>query len=172
MKKVVFMAVALATLTFTSCTKESASAKIKAENVKEAETRDAAISKGAPIIEWDKTEHDFGTMDQGDKVETIFTLTNVGEGALIVSKAKGSCGCTVPQWPREAIAPGSTAEIKVIFNSRGKKNKTTNTITLTTNTEKGSEVVRIKAFVKVPEHKKNSINSELTIDKKKPLIKD
>ena len=167
MKKVVFMAVALATLTFTSCTKESASAKIKAENVKEAEQRDASINKGAPIIEWDKTEHDFGNINQGDKVETIFTLTNVGEGDLMVTKAKGSCGCTVPQWPREAIAPGKTAEIKVVFNSRGKKNKTVNTITLTTNTEKGNEVVRINAFVKVPE-------SKITDDKSKskPLIND
>jgi len=153
MRKVVFMAVALATLTFTSCTKESASAKVKAENVKEAELRDAAINKGAPAIEWDKTEHDFGTINQNDKVETVFTLTNVGEGDLIVTNAKGSCGCTVPQWPREAIAPGKTAEIKVVFNSRGKKNRTTNTITLTTNTTKGNEIVRIKAFVNVPEKK-------------------
>ncbi len=165
MKKVVFMVVALATLTFTSCTKESASAKVKAENVKEAEMRDAQISKGSPAVEWDKTEHDFGEINQGDKVETVFTLTNVGEGDLIVTKAKGSCGCTVPQWPREAIAPGKTAEIKVVFNSRGKKNKTTNTITLTTNTEKSSEVVRIKAFVKVPE-------SKATIDKNKPVLND
>ena len=165
MKKVVFMAVALATLTFTSCTKESASSKIKAENVKEAEQRDATINKGAPVIEWDKIEHDFGNINQGDKVETIFTLTNVGEGDLIVTKAKGSCGCTVPQWPREAIAPGKTADIKVVFNSRGKKNKSTNTITLTTNTAKGSEVVRIKAFVKVPD-------SKTTVDKNKPMIND
>ncbi|MFK5879406.1 MAG: DUF1573 domain-containing protein [Flavobacteriaceae bacterium] len=165
MKKVVFMAVALAIVTFTSCTKESASAKVKVENVKEAELRDAAISKGAPIIEWDKTEHDFGTINQGDKVETVFTLTNVGEGDLIVTKAKGSCGCTVPQWPREAIAPGKTAEIKVVFNSRSKKNKSTNTITLTTNTAKGSEVVRIKAFVKVPK-------SKTTDNKNKPLMND
>ncbi len=165
MKKVVFMAVALATLTLTSCTKESASAKVKVENVKEAEKRDAAISKGAPVIEWNKIEHDFGTINQGDKVETVFTLTNVGEGDLIVTKAKGSCGCTIPQWPREAIAPGKSADIKVVFNSRGKKNKTTNTVTLTTNTEKGNEVIRIKAFVKVPD-------SKTTIDKNKPKIED
>ena len=166
MKKVVFMVVALATLTFTSCTKESASAKVKAANVKEAEKRDATISsEGAPVIKWDKTEHDFGTINQGDKVETIFTLTNTGEGDLIITKAKGSCGCTVPEWPKGAIAPGKTANIKVVFNSRGKKNKTTNSITLTTNTEKGNEVVRIKAFVEVPKTK-------TTINKNKPLISD
>jgi len=151
MKKVILLFVAMAMIM--ACTKDSASSKVKVKNVKEAELRDAEISKGAPIIEWNKTEHDFGTIKQGDKVETIFTLTNIGEGDLVVINAKGSCGCTVPQWPKEAIAPGETADIKVVFNSRGKKNNATNTITLSTNTAKGKEVIRIKAFVKAPEKK-------------------
>jgi acyl dehydratase len=53
----------------------------------------------------------------------------------------------VPDWPKTPVKPGDTAKIKVAFNSTNKKNKTTNTVTLTTNTEKGNEVVRIKAFV-------------------------
>ncbi len=145
MKKIVFIIVAL--VTFTSCKKENASSKIKTENIEAAAERDAEISKGVPVIEWDKTEHDFGTLDAGDKAETVFILTNIGEGDLVITSARGSCGCTVPVWPKDAVKPGKTAEIKVVFNSRGKKNKTTNTITLTTNTEKGSEIVRIKAFV-------------------------
>lgn len=151
MKKIVLMAVALATITFTSCSKENASSKVKSENVKKAEERDAKISEGVPFIEWDKTEHDFGTIEQGEKVSTVFTLTNVGKGDLVVTSAKGSCGCTVPEWPKEPIAPGESAEIKVEFNSRSKKNNTTNTVTLTTNTETGKEAIRIKAFVNVPE---------------------
>ena len=140
----------LATLAFNSVTKKSAFDKVKTKNVEVAAKRDAKISLGSPIVEWNKTEHDFGTIEQGDKVETIFTLTNVGKGDLIITNAKGSCGCTVPQYPKEAVKPGETAEIKVVFNSRGKKNKTTNTVTLTTNTEKGNEIVRIKAFVNAP----------------------
>ena len=97
------MAVALATITFTACSKDNASAKVKSENVKEAEERDAKISQGLPVIEWDKTEHDFGTIEQGVKAETIFTLTNVGKGDLVVTNAKGSCGCTVPAWPKVFI---------------------------------------------------------------------
>lgn len=147
MKKILFVTVALVTFTFTSCKKENASAKVKAENIEAAAERDAEIDKGVPVIEWDKTEHDFGTLDHGDKVETVFTFTNVGEGDLIITGARGSCGCTVPVWPKNAIKPGESAEIKVVFNSTGKKNKTTNTVTLTTNTEKGNEIVRIKAFV-------------------------
>lgn len=152
---------------FTSCKNDNASAKIKAENVKTAADRDAKISEGSPIIEWNKTEHDFGTIEQGEKVETIFTLTNVGKGDLVVTNAKGSCGCTVPDWPKNAVKPGESADIKVVFNSSGKKNKTTNTITLTTNTEKGNEIVRIKAFVNVAEKKKTSSNIELTQSGKK-----
>lgn len=152
---------------FTSCKNDNASAKIKAENVKTAADRDAKISEGSPIIEWNKTEHDFGTIEQGEKVETIFTLTNVGKGDLVVTNAKGSCGCTVPDWPKNAVKPGESADIKVVFNSSGKKNKTTNTITLTTNTEKGNEIVRIKAFVNVAENKKTSSNIELTQSGKK-----
>ena len=140
----------LATLAFNSLTKKSAFDKIQTKNVKVAAERDAKISLGSPIVEWDRLEHDFGTIDQGDKVETTFTLTNIGKGDLIITKAVGSCGCTVPQFPKEAVKPGEKADIKVVFNSRGKKNKTSNTVTLTTNTEKGNEIVRIKAFVNAP----------------------
>ncbi|MCK5815875.1 MAG: DUF1573 domain-containing protein [Flavobacteriaceae bacterium] len=146
MKKIVFI-LALVAFAFTSCKEESASSKVKPENIEAASKREAEINKGVPVIEWDKTEHDFGNLKQGESVETVFTLTNTGKGDLVITGARGSCGCTVPAWPKEAIKAGDTAEIKVMFNSRGKKNKTTNTVTLTTNTEKGNEIVRIKAFV-------------------------
>ncbi len=151
---------------FTSCKNDNASAKIKAENVKTAADRDAKIIEGSPMIEWNKTEHDFGTIKQGEKVETIFTLTNVGKGDLVVTNAKGSCGCTVPDWPRNAVKPGESADIKVVFNSSGKKNKTTNTITLTTNTEKGNEIVRIKAFVEASDNKVSNVNKSVVNGKK------
>ena len=141
----------LATFAFNSVTKKSAYEKVQTKNVEVAAERDAVISLGSPIIEWDKTEHDFGTLNQGDKAETTFTLTNVGKGDLVITKAVGSCGCTIPDYPKEAVKPGESAGIKVIYNSTGKKNKTTNTVTLTTNTEKGNEIVRIKAFVNAPE---------------------
>jgi hypothetical protein len=53
---------------------------------------------------------------------------------MIISNAKGSCGCTVPQWPKEPIAPGSQGEISVQFNSKGKKGSQNKTVTLTTTT--------------------------------------
>lgn len=147
MKNIALITFALVTLTFTSCKNENASSKVKSENIEAAAERDAEISKGVPVVSWNEEEFDFGNLKQGEKVEHVFTLTNTGEGDLVITSARGSCGCTVPQWPKEAVKPGATADIKVVFNSTGKKNKTTNTVTLTTNTEKGNEVVRIKAFV-------------------------
>ena len=161
MKKIVLLTVLISAFAISSCKSDNASSKVKNENVEAAAARDAKISLGAPAIEWDKLEHDFGTIEQGEKVETIFTLSNVGKGDLVITNAKGSCGCTVPNWPKEAIKPGEKADIKVVFNSRGKKNKTSNTITLTTNTEKGSEVVRIKAFVNAKQVKTPSGKIEL-----------
>tara|TARA_B110000879_G_C11133188_1_gene496968 strand:+ start:107 stop:613 length:507 start_codon:yes stop_codon:yes gene_type:complete len=161
MKKIVLLTVLISAFAISSCKNDSASSKIKNENVEAAAVRDAKINLGSPAIEWDKTEHDFGTIEQGEKVETIFTLSNVGKGDLVITNAKGSCGCTVPDWPKKPIKSGEKAEIKVVFNSRGKKNKTANTITLTTNTEKGNEVVRIKAFVNVKTVKTTSGKREL-----------
>lgn len=85
-------------------------------------------------IEFKETTYDFGTIDEGDKVSHTFNFTNTGNEPLIFSNAKGSCGCTVPIWPREAIAPGATSEVKVEFNSKNKKGKRNQKVTLTANT--------------------------------------
>ncbi|PHS04284.1 MAG: hypothetical protein COA88_13775 [Kordia sp.] len=137
-------------LAFVSCKKENAADKINTENVAVAAERDANSNK-FPVMTFDKTEHDFGNLKQGDVAETIFSFKNTGEKPLVIVGIKGSCGCTVPNdWPREAIAPGASGKFSVKFNSRGKKNITTQTITVTANTEKGKEIVKIKAMVEVP----------------------
>ena len=78
---------------------------------------------------------DFGEMNQGDVVHHTFTFTNSGSNPLIITDAKGSCGCTIPTWPKEPIAPGGTGNIEVQFNSTGKKDIQDKTVTLTANTE-------------------------------------
>ena len=98
-------------------------------------------------MSFDMSEHDFGQIAQGTPQETIFTFTNTGEAPLIITDAKSSCGCTVPQYPKNVpIAPGESGEMVVKFNGSG-QNQVTKTITVTANTEKGSELLRIKAFV-------------------------
>ncbi len=144
MKKVVFAIGAIAFFAFTSC-KENASSKIKSDNVAEAAVRDEA-AKAVPVMTFEKAEHDFGTIEQGTPQETAFKFTNTGNAPLIITDAKSSCGCTVPNPPKDPIAPGETGELLVKFNGQG-QNQVTKTITVTANTEKGSELLRIKAFV-------------------------
>ncbi len=145
MKKIIMLAV-LAVFLVTSC-KKNASGKIKKENLEMAKQRDYKMTEGAPVISFSKTEHDFGNINEGDIVETIFSFKNTGKSELIITNARGSCGCTVPQWPKEPIPPGGSGEIKVKFNSNGKPNKQRKTVTLTTNTAQGKETVVIKAQV-------------------------
>ena len=116
------------------------------DNVEVASTRDEAQKK-VPVMSFDRAEHDFGTIIQGTPQETVFKFTNTGEGPLIITDAKSSCGCTVPEYPKNApIAPGDSGEMVVKFNGSG-QNQVTKTITVTANTAKGSELLRIKAFV-------------------------
>jgi len=143
-------------LSFASCN-EDATKKIKTENLEVAKERDSEIKLGGPRFKFDKTEHDFGTINEGDVVETVFAFTNVGKTELIITSAKGSCGCTVPQWPKEPIMPGEAGEIKVKFNSYRKPNLQQKQITLRTNTEGGKEILKIRAQVTPsPKMKQNS----------------
>lgn len=145
MRKVVITLSAVAVLAFVSC-KENASEKIKTDNVAVAAERDEA-SKLVPIMSFEKSEHDFGTIEQNTPQETIFKFTNTGTGPLIITDASSSCGCTVPEYPKNTpVAPGESGELLVKFNGSG-QNQVTKTITVKANTASGSEVLRIKAFV-------------------------
>lgn len=98
-------------------------------------------------VQFAEMEHDFGTIEQNTKNPKTFTFTNTGSEPLIISNAKGSCGCTVPEYPREPIAPGETGEIKVVYSPGSQKNQQTKTVTITANTEPATTVLRIKANV-------------------------
>ncbi len=156
MKNIIVISLVVLGLSFTSCG-EDATKKIKTENLEVAKERDSEIKMGGPRFKFDRTEHDFGTINEGDVVETVFSFTNVGKSELIITSAKGSCGCTVPEWPKEPIMPGEAGEIKVKFNSYRKPNLQQKQITLTTNTEGGKEVLKIRAQVTPsPKMKQNS----------------
>jgi len=145
MKKIAIIIVLVA-FSITSC-KENVANKINQENLDVAKQRDYKLNEGAAAINFTKKEHDFGTINEGDVVETTFSFTNTGKSELIITNAVGSCGCTVPEWPKQPIGVGGAGEIKVKFNSSGKPNNQRKTITLTANTAKGKEVVVIKAQV-------------------------
>jgi hypothetical protein len=85
-------------------------------------------------VQFDATDYDFGSVKEGEKVKHSYTFKNTGSEPLIISSAKGSCGCTVPKWPSEPIAPGGTGQIDVEFDSKGKPGKQTKRVTVTANT--------------------------------------
>ena len=138
----------LAFILFLNCGDDPFS-KVKSENVVEASTRDNAPSK-YPIMTFDKKVHDFGTIDDGTPVETIFSYTNTGDAPLVVSEIKSTCGCTVPQdWSTAPLLPGESSKFTVKFNGKG-ANKTSKTVTIKANTQSGNESVRITAFINKP----------------------
>ncbi|RUA10005.1 MAG: hypothetical protein DSY82_05390 [Flavobacteriia bacterium] len=146
MNKKYLLLIAMVGLLSFSC-KEDPASKVNKDNLELAKKRDNDLKYNSPIMKFEVTEHDFGTINEGDVVETVFKFKNTGKSELIVSKAKASCGCTIPQWPKKPVMPGEEAEIRVKFNSRGKPNRQQKQITLTTNTTKGKEILIIKAFV-------------------------
>ena len=100
-----------------------------------------------PTFEFTETEHDFGTINEGDVVSHTFKFKNTGEAPLIIQSAKGSCGCTVPTWPKDPIPVGGEGEIVAEFNSKGKPNIQNKTVTITANTWPKQSTLRIKAMV-------------------------
>jgi hypothetical protein len=133
-------------LAFVSC-KENATSKIEDTNLETAKERDAKISLGSAIIEFDTKDYDFGTVKEGVIVEGVFKVANKGKTDLVITDASASCGCTVPEWPKDAIKPGDSAEIKFSFNSKGRTGKQSKTITLQTNTANVTETLRIAGTV-------------------------
>lgn len=100
-----------------------------------------------PEFAFNEESHDFGTINEGDVVEHVFAFTNTGDAPLIISSATGSCGCTVPEWPKEPIGVGEKGEIKVKFNSRKKPGIQNKTVTITSNTYPKQQRIKIKANV-------------------------
>jgi hypothetical protein len=100
-----------------------------------------------PVMEFSNTDHDFGTINEGDVVEYTYSFKNTGAAPLIIQSAQGSCGCTVPDWTKEPIAVGATGFVKAKFDSSGKPNIQNKTVTVTANTWPKQTVLRFKAMV-------------------------
>lgn len=118
------------------------------------EAMPAAPTGPTTTIEYEAMVHDFGEIKEGDMVKYAFKFKNTGSEPLVISDAKGSCGCTVPDWPREPVAPGATAEIKVEFDSKGKGtedgSKQTKRVTVTANTNPAQTYLTISGVVRKP----------------------
>lgn len=99
-----------------------------------------AQAKSGPAISFDKTEHNFGDIAQGDVVEHTFTFTNTGTQPLIIDRVDVTCGCTTPAWTKEPVMPGKTGFITAKYNSAGRMGQQKKAITVHSNTGEASYV--------------------------------
>ena len=113
---------------------------------------EAGTAEGVDVPEFTfETEvHDFGTIVQGEKVAYAFKFKNTGKADLIITSAKGSCGCTVPEWPQDPIAPGEEGVIDVVFNSEGKSGQQNKKVTIVANTVPNTKILAINGMIEVP----------------------
>lgn len=107
----------------------------------------ATAAAQGPSISLDKDVHDYGTITQGADGGCQFTVTNDGTDPLIISRCKGSCGCTVPKCDKDPIMPGATSVVNVRYDTKriGPINKS---VTITSNaSNEPTKVIRIKGKV-------------------------
>ncbi len=120
---------------------ENSANRVSPQNTVPADTVNVAK------ITFEETTHNFGTVKEGEKVEHVYKFKNTGKVPLVITNAKGSCGCTVPDWPEKPIAVGDSGEIKVVFNSNGKPGNQRKTVTVTANTFPTTTRVNIEGVV-------------------------
>ncbi len=151
MKKVIISALILTAI---ACGNENTSKQADTEIVNNPATAENpnAENKNATEITFNENMYDFGTIKEGELVNYKFKFTNTGKAPLLITNASASCGCTVPNWPKEPIGPGKTGEIDVTFNSEGKPNHAEKTVTVTANTSPMNTILLIKGEV-IPKNK-------------------
>lgn len=156
-KSHIFIPLMLALGFLQSCSTQSEeNNKINSDLISNSATASSEVDlENVPSFEFENELHDFGSITQGEKVSYSFKFKNTGKKNLIISSANGSCGCTVPQYPKNPIAPGESASIDVVFNSEGKEGKQDKSVTLMANTNPASKVLKISGNVIVPTSNNN-----------------
>lgn len=118
--------------------------------VSNPKSADGGTNKEA-VIQFNKTEFDFGKILQGEVVSYTFHFTNTGEAPLLITNVEKSCGCTASDYSRDPIAPGGSGEIKVTYDSKGHHGFQSKTLVVRANTNPAQTVLRIKAEVRTPD---------------------
>ena len=101
------------------------------------------VNPNAPVITFESDEVDYGTIDRNSEPQRVIKFKNTGKTPLIISNATATCGCTVPSWPKEPVAPGKSAEIRVSFNSAGKMGKQNSIVRIYSNASEPIEKVSL-----------------------------
>jgi hypothetical protein len=157
MKRTLYQAAMLLAMAFAavSCgekkNEKAASDPLSTDVVTNPASASGAASQAIAKMAFERDTYDFGKITQGEKVEYAFKFKNTGEADLVISSASGSCGCTVPEYPKEPVKPGAEGVINVVFDSEGKTGTQHKTVTLIANTVPNNTVLNIKGEVIVPE---------------------
>jgi hypothetical protein len=145
MKQLTFLLFTLLTISVVS------SCRKKGELPKNVKLDTELLVDTTDVVVLDSAAFNFGELVEGDKAEHTFRLVNTGSKNFVISRAEGSCGCTVPEYPKDPVAPGDTASIKVTFNSAGKHDEQNKTVTVHCNVASRSLMLYMKGFVKKKE---------------------
>lgn len=121
-----------------------------------AQDQKAASGEKMPEISFEKELHDFGTIDYASDGTYAFKFTNTGDENLVISNCQGSCGCTVPKWPREPILKGQSAYITVSYDTK-RPGPFTKTVTVTSNAKSPTKVLTIKGEVRTQAETENVV---------------
>lgn len=145
------LAISLLAFTVLSCnsgkTPDKPEDALSPDLVKNPASASGGDMKQVPIISFDATKHDFGSVIDGEKVNFSFHFTNTGNADLIIRHCQASCGCTVPEWPKDPVAPGEEGYISVTFDSKGKSGMVNKTVTIIANTIPNTTTLSISGEV-------------------------
>jgi len=145
MKKIfVFL---LAATALTACQQAKSTTE---ETTVTEKTTTVVPSADSPVISFEHGMYNFGTITQGDKINYDFKFKNTGKSPLIITDATATCGCTIPEKPKEPVKPGESGVIKVIFNSTGKLGMQDKVVTITSNGNPSTTEVHLIGEVKEP----------------------
>ncbi|WP_306550549.1 DUF1573 domain-containing protein [Daejeonella sp.] len=132
MKKVFLSIMCLSLLA--ACTNQNSTVTENSTDTQELATVASVDTANAPVFKFEKEVYDFGEIKEGEKVTYDFKFKNIGNSPLIISSATATCGCTIPEYPKEPVAPGAEGLIRVVFNSAGKAGMQNKIVSITANT--------------------------------------
>jgi hypothetical protein len=155
MKKIIFIPFLIIVIVFTiGCNngnKKGQDEQISTDLINNPNTADGKTDLSSlPKFQFVEEEHDFGKIIQGEKVSWSFRFKNIGKSDMIISSVKGSCGCTVADFPKKPIPPGEENQITVSFDSEGKRGMQNKTLTVAANTQPNVKILTIKAEIVEP----------------------
>ncbi|UYZ58467.1 DUF1573 domain-containing protein [Hymenobacter latericus] len=163
MKRTLFSTLLVAGLLFTgACNQQKTEVGEAGMNVAATQAADAANptvdnpnvaaeseapNPNAPVMTFAEPEHNFGDIQPNSVVKHTFEFTNTGKTPLLIDNAQASCGCTVPSWPKDPVAPGQKGKIEVQFDAHGKSGMQNKQITITANTQPSTTQLTIKGNI-------------------------